>query len=108
MYTAPERSTLDDLDRRVPLSIARWHLHTNFCIPRFGEGRRWTETRDGKPVFGPLSPIASREACDAVKGRFLPHVFGWMVHANVLEGKDPASVWGMSHDEMSHEHGHES
>jgi len=102
MYTAPERSTLGDLDRRVPLSIARWHLHTNMCIPRLGQRRRWTEVKDGQPVFGPLSPIATREACDAVDGRFLPHVFGWMVHANVLEGSDPASVWGM------HDHDHRS
>lgn len=113
MYTAPERASLDELDRRVPLSIARWHLHTNVCIPRLGERRRWTEMRDGKPVFGPLSPIASRDACDAVDGRFLPHIFGWMVHANVLEGDDPATVWGMSHggmphDEMAHDHHHES
>lgn len=108
MYTAPERATLDELDRRVPLSIARWHLHTNVCIPRFGQRRRWAEMRDGKPVFGPLSPIASRGECDAVGGRFLPHIFGWMVHANVLDGDDPATVWGMSHDGMSHDHGPES
>jgi hypothetical protein len=107
MYTAPQRASLDDLDRRVPLSIARWHLHTNVCIPRFGGRDRWTETHDGQPVFGPLSPIATREACDAVGGRFLPKIFGWMVHANVLEG-DPAAVWGMAHDDMGHDHHHES
>ena len=103
MYTAPQRASLDDLDRRVPLSIARWHLHTNVCLPRLGRRDRWTETRDGRPVFGPLSPIATREACDAVGGRFLPKIFGWMVHANVLED-DPAAVWGMAHDGMGHDH----
>jgi hypothetical protein len=66
---------------------------------------RWSEMRDGKPVFGPLSPIATREACNAVAGQFRPRVFGWMVHANVLEGDDPAVVWGMSHDGMAHGHG---
>ena len=64
--------------------------------------------RDGKPVFGPLSPIATREACEAVGGRFRPKVFGWIVHANVLDGDDPAVIWGRSHDGMSHgmDHGH--
>ncbi len=109
MYTAPARASLAELDRRVPLSIARWHMHTNVCVPPFGRRARWGETRDGKPVFGPASPIATREACDAVGGRFLPRLFGWMVHANVLEGDDPAMVWGMAHDGMAdgmtHDHG---
>ena len=108
MYTAPARASLAELDSRVPLSIARWHLHTNVCIPPLWRRARWSEMRDEKPVFGPLSPIATREACDAVGGRFRPRVFGWMVHANVLEGDDPAVVWGMSHDGMAHGHGPES
>lgn len=108
MYTAPARASLAELDSRVPLSIARWHLHTNVCIPPLWRRARWSVMRDGKPVFGPLSPIATREACDAVGGRFLPRVFGWMVHANVLEGDDPAAVWGMSHDGMAHGRGPES
>lgn len=107
MYTAPQRASLDELDRRVPLSIARWHLHTNVCIPGPAHRERWAEMRDGRPVFGPMSPIATREACDSVGGRFLPKIFGWMVHANVLEG-DPAAVWGMAHDDMGHDRHHES
>jgi hypothetical protein len=102
MYSAPRRASLAELDRRVPLSIARWHLHTNLCIPPRGRRERWSEMRNGKPVFGPFSPVATREACDKVGGRFLPSLFGWMVHANVLEGDDPAVVWGMAHDGMSH------
>ncbi|HEX9198851.1 MAG TPA: hypothetical protein VF865_04790, partial [Acidobacteriaceae bacterium] len=33
MYTAPYDVPDVELDRRVPLSITRWHLHTNLCIP---------------------------------------------------------------------------
>ena len=94
MYTAPKDATWDELDARVPLGIARWHLHTNMCIPRLRETERWREIADGKPVFGPASPIATREACDAVDGRFLPVVFNWMVHVNVFED----DAWSDHHD----------
>ena len=33
MYTMPKRATEDQLNERVPLSIAMWHLHTNLCLP---------------------------------------------------------------------------
>jgi hypothetical protein len=92
MYTAPKRMSVERLDERVPLSIARWHKHVNWCVPPSGQRERWLEQRDGQPVFGPQSPIATREACDAVGGRFLPSIFGWMVHANVFES-DPAKIW---------------
>ena len=29
MYSAPARTSLDELDRRVPLSVARWHEHVH-------------------------------------------------------------------------------
>ncbi|NUR33650.1 MAG: hypothetical protein HOQ30_06525 [Gemmatimonadaceae bacterium] len=97
MYTAPKRFSYERLDARVPLSIARWHKHVNWCLPKRGEMARWTEQRDGVPVFGPESPVVTKEACDAVGGRFMPTVFGWMLHANVFAGDDPASVWGDEH-----------
>jgi hypothetical protein len=93
MYTAPRNASLAELNERVPLGIARWHLHTNMCVPRLAQKERWTEIEDGKMVFGPASPIVTREACDAVDGRFLPVVFNWMVHANVFE----TDVWGDHH-----------
>ena len=34
MYTDRKGATLDQLNERVPLSVARWHRHINFCIPR--------------------------------------------------------------------------
>ena len=103
MYTAPKRASLDDLDKRVPLSVARWHLHTNFCVPKLRERERWKEMQDGHMVFGPASPIATREACDRVKGRFHPTVFGWMVHANIFESDDPKVIWGDDHGHVAGE-----
>jgi hypothetical protein len=97
MYTAPKRFSYEKLDARVPLSIARWHKHVNWCLPRRGETARWADQRDGEPVFGPESPVATKEACDAVGGRFVPTVFGWMLHANVFVGDDPAAIWGDEH-----------
>jgi hypothetical protein len=90
MYTAPVRSSDDDLDARVPLGIARWHLHTDICLPRHLRDRtEWARTRNGLPLFGPASPIATEDECRAVGGRFQKSVFNWMVHANVFTG----DVW---------------
>lgn len=94
MYTMPRRASMDRLDERIPLSIGRWHQHVNWCLPRLGEMSRWTERRDGKPLFGPESPIATKSACDAVGGRFHDVLFGWMIHANVFAGDDLATIFG--------------
>jgi hypothetical protein len=96
MYTAPKRFGYDKLDARVPLSVARWHKHVNWCLPKRGETARWIERKDGAAVFGPESPIATKEACDQVGGRFEKNVFGWMLHANVFSA-DSAVVWGDEH-----------
>lgn len=93
MFTAPGEATLEELDRRIPLSIARWHLHTNICTPvPIWDESQWKMTQNGLPKFGPMSPIATKAECDAVKGEFHSHVFGWMVHLNV-NANDPADVW---------------
>ena len=75
MYTMPKRATEDQLNARVPLSVATWHLHTNLCMPQKGQFRdtNWTK-------FGLKGSIATQEACDAAGGRFQPVIFGWMVH----------------------------
>ena len=97
MYTAPKRMRTSKLDERVPLSIARWHKHVNWCLPKKGEEQRWLERRDGQPLFGPESPIVTRSACEAVGGRFHANLFGWMVHANVFLGEDLGTVFGEHH-----------
>ncbi len=102
MYAAAAQASFDELDRRVPLAVAHWHQHVNWCVPPRTARQRWTETERGAPRFGPRSPIATRAACDAVGGVFVPRAFGWMVHANVFAGDDPAVIWGG--EEHAHMH----
>ncbi len=101
MYTMPKNASPDRLNDRVPLSIARWHKHVNWCTPKQGDEQRWLEMRDSHPLFGPESPISTKAECDAVHGDFHPNLFGWMIHANVFEGDDLATVWA------GHHQGHE-
>jgi len=103
MYTAPKRLSAAKLNERIPLGVAQWHKHVNWCLPPKGDDARWLEKRNGQPVFGPLG-VATREECNAAGGRFQKEVFGWMVHANVFASNDPTAIWGdehmMSGDEM--------
>jgi len=80
MYTMPKRATEEQLNARVPLSMAMWHLHTNMCMPQKGQFR----SADWKK-FGLKGSIAMQDACDAAKGRFQPVIFGWMVHVYPYE-----------------------
>jgi hypothetical protein len=80
MYTMPKRATEDQLNERVPLSIAMWHLHTNLCLPPRGE----RQTADWSK-FGLKGSIATPEACQAAGGKFYPSIFGWMVHVYPYE-----------------------
>ncbi|MGH7652392.1 MAG: hypothetical protein ACREMS_11200 [Gemmatimonadaceae bacterium] len=100
MYTASKRTTEDELDQRVPLSIARWHRHVNWCVPPRFEKDRWSETKNGRPVFGPLG-VATKDECKAAGGRFIPQAFGWMLHANTFAGNDLKSIW---HDDHMMDH----
>jgi hypothetical protein len=102
MYTAPKRLSATDLDQRIPTSIAQWHKHVNWCLPPRRADDRWTEVRNGRPVFGPLG-VGTRAECDAVGGRFVKEIFGWMVHANVFASNNPTVIWSDEHmrgDEM--------
>ncbi|HEY6417986.1 MAG TPA: hypothetical protein VIX59_03200 [Candidatus Binataceae bacterium] len=88
MYTAPKRATEDQLNKRVPLSIARWHRHVNLCFPANAAAMKvadWTK-------FGPNGSIATEAACDAAGGSFLPHLYGWMVHVYPWE-TNSQEVW---------------
>jgi hypothetical protein len=80
MYTMPKRATEEQLNARVPLSIAMWHLHTNLCMPP----RDGFRTADWSK-FGLRGSIATKDTCDTAGGRFQPSIFGWMVHVYPYE-----------------------
>jgi hypothetical protein len=94
MYTAPPDFSLDQLDERLPLSIAQWHQHTSICLPPGSVARRGAAAMDRMNMdsrFGPRGSISTREECDAANGVFLPRMFGWMVHVNMF--LSPEQTW---------------
>jgi hypothetical protein len=93
MFTAPKRFTPEQLDARVPLSVAEWHMHTNLCLPPAGQSQAMLPSGNVPSRFGLRGTINTKAACSAAGGRFLPSVFGWMVHVSPWE-KNPALVWG--------------
>jgi hypothetical protein len=91
MYTAPKTFTEDQLDERIPLSIAEWHAHVNLCLPPPGHK---AETFGPSATFGLHGSIATQAACDAAGGRFIPQVFGWMVHVYPF-ADNPKDIWSV-------------
>ena len=98
MYTAPKRASMEELNARVPLSVAEWHMHTNLCLPPRGQSQAMLPAGHAPSRFGLRGTIATEAACREAGGRFLPTVFGWMVHVSPWE-KNPALVWGTHEDE---------
>jgi hypothetical protein len=90
MYTAPKRFTEEDLNERIPLSIAQWHEHVNYC--KAPEGKQ--DTLAPHPRFGLRGSITTKEECDAAGGEFHPIIFNWMVHLYPLE-KTPEQMWSV-------------
>ncbi len=88
MYTMPKRVSEEQLNERVPLSIAQWHLHTKLCVPRRGDraGADWTK-------FGLTGSILTKDACTEAGGTFYPVIFGWMVHVYPFEDSRE-KIWG--------------
>lgn len=91
MYTAPARFNESDLDQRIPLSMGRWHLHVNVCVPL---GNNTEQTLGPHAKFGLAGSITTKEECDANGGKFMPTVFNWMVHVYPLE-KEDADIWAV-------------
>ena len=82
MFTAPIASSMDDLDKRIPLAYGHWHSHRNVCQPR---NAAQALSRDDARKFGFSGSINTKAACDAAGGVFLDNVFGWMVHVYPFE-----------------------
>lgn len=98
MYTAPAALSLEELNQRIPLSIAQWHEHTSICLP---PGTSLASARGGagmggrNPQFGPRGSITTEEACTAAGGTFKQRMFAWMVHVNMFESPD--QLWEHKH-----------
>jgi hypothetical protein len=99
MYTDKVDATEEELNDRIPLSIARWHQHINFCKAPAG---RKAEYFGPDAKFGLLGSITTKEACDAAGGEFHPHIFGWMVHVYPFE-TDPKKAWSTDDDDQGHD-----
>jgi hypothetical protein len=99
MYTDRVTANEDELNERIPLSVARWHQHTNFCKAPAGQKAGYFGA-DAK--FGLLGSITTRESCEAAGGTFFPHIFGWMVHVYPYE-TDAAKVWSVDDDDAGHD-----
>jgi len=102
MYTDRVDASEDELNDRIPLSVAHWHQHINFCKAPEGQKAAYFGP-DAR--FGLMGSITTKEACDAAGGEFHPHLFGWMVHVYPYE-TDAAKVWSVDddegHDNMNH------
>jgi hypothetical protein len=99
MYTDRVDATEEEINERVPLSIARWHQHINFCKAPEGQKAAYFGP-DAK--FGLRGSITTQEDCEAAGGVFYPHLFGWMVHVYPFES-DPSKVWSTDEDSQGHD-----
>jgi hypothetical protein len=80
MFLAPEQATDDELDARIPLSVARWHRHLDVCRGPTGEM---------KPRY---RRATTASACEAMGGRFRS-ASPYMVHVMVDGGDDLAAAF---------------
>ncbi|HEY9226788.1 MAG TPA: hypothetical protein VIP11_09090 [Gemmatimonadaceae bacterium] len=104
MYSAMPDASPDELDARLPLSVAHWHEHVDFCGPQAELVRSGQVKIDG-PTTAKWLKITSRETCDAAGGRFVPRLFGWMAHVYMFASEDPRIIWGGEHGAMDvHSH----
>ena len=88
MYTARLNATEAELNARVPLSIARWHQHVNFCNGPTNEKSLYFGAH---AKFGLLGSITTKEECEAAGGTFI-HISlaGWCM--SIRTQKIPARL----------------
>lgn len=124
MFSAPPDATMDDLNSIVPLSVARWHVHTNICLPNgitiddLMSDNIGAE-QPGLPGFLPIASnpnaaklnreygvfadgrfgfegkIYTAKDCSAAGGHLVEQAFGWMVHVYPFSGDDLKVAYGM-------------
>ena len=91
MYTAKKDAREDELNERIPLSVAQWHAHVNLCLPPRDKRQ---EAMPPNAKYGLQGSIATKDACEAAGDRFFSQVFGWMVHVYPYEQK-AEDIWSV-------------
>jgi len=99
MFTDRVDAPEEELNQRIPLSVARWHEHTNFCA---APANKVKEYHGDHPKFGMFGSIHTKEACEAEGGTFFPVMFTWMIHVFPYED-NMKDVFSMN-DDMAHVH----
>ena len=77
MYSAPANVAPEQLNQRIPISIAPWHLHVNFCLPA---GDTEQTLFHANSLFGLTGTISTKAECSKLGGTFYSSMYGWMVH----------------------------
>jgi hypothetical protein len=94
MYTSRADANAEQLDARLPLSVAVWHRHIDFCGWPSGTPR---DDWDGPNArFGFAGSIHTADACQQAGGYWIPLAFGWMSHVYPFE-TESGHVWGGGH-----------
>ena len=99
MYNAMPNATPEELDARLPTSIAQWHEHVDFCAASPDSVMAGTVKLDG-PTVARFLKITTQDDCTAAGGRFIPRMFGWMAHVYLFASDDPKVIWGEGHGSM--------
>jgi hypothetical protein len=84
-YVSEKDASEDQLNANVPLSIARWSRDVNLCRPARGTDAKTTD-------WTKFDSIATKQACDAAGGRFMPLLSDWTVEVHPWE-RNPKLVW---------------
>ena len=84
-YVSEKDASEGQLNRHVPLSVARWRRDVNVCLPVRGTDAKKTDRTK-------FDLIATEQACDAAGGRFVPLLSDWTVQVHPWE-KNPKLVW---------------
>jgi hypothetical protein len=88
IFTAPKAATESQLNDRIPLSVGRWFEQVNLCAAP----KQPASQSAGLRRFGLDGSIATKDACVAADGRWVPQVFGWMVAVFPFESS-PGAIW---------------
>jgi len=84
-YVTEKDASEDQLNRHVPLSVARWRRDVNVCLPVRGTDAKKTDRTK-------FDLIATEQACDSAGGRFVPQLSGWTLQVHPWE-QDPKLIW---------------